>query len=378
MTRVHVLRSQDRVFGFTFDEQGTNLPRQYGPWTTFKTIELHHDEPYQGVDVSACLDDISKYGFHLTAAHKRITHLALVKNVALVLGGGGAAGNAWLIGIIAGLAEAGIDMTDVADLVIGTSSGATAAAQVRSGIPPAELLASILSEPGQPVGQNRTPPPGLPMATVYERMRAIGAAATSAADLQCAMGAFGLESDPALGPAAGEQRRATVAARLPHPEWPDRPMIVVAVNAHTGELAAFDRDSGVDLVDAVTASTALPGLVPTHNIKGTRYINGGVRSAENADLASGYAKVVVLSPFGGRSGTLPAGQFEGLRRLPGADLESQVEALRKQGSRVEVITPDAASRAAMGTNQMDLASRIPAARAGFAQGKQEATRLTFL
>jgi NTE family protein len=119
-------------------------------------------------------------------------------------------------------------------------------------------------------------------------------------------------------------------------------------------------------------------VVPTHNINGTRYINGGVRSAENADLARGYANVVVISPFGGRTGTLPAGQFEGLRRFSGADLESQVEALRKQGSRVEVITPDADSRAAMGTNQMDLATRIPAARAGFAQGKQEATRVTFL
>ena len=72
MARVHVLRGQDRVFGFTLDEQGTNLPLQYGPWTTFKTIELHHDEPYQGVEVSVCLDDISKHGFHLTAAHKRI------------------------------------------------------------------------------------------------------------------------------------------------------------------------------------------------------------------------------------------------------------------------------------------------------------------
>ncbi len=72
MATVHVLRGQDRVFGFTRDEQGTNLPRQYGPWTAFKTIELHHDESYQGVDVSVCLDDISKHGFHLTAAHKRI------------------------------------------------------------------------------------------------------------------------------------------------------------------------------------------------------------------------------------------------------------------------------------------------------------------
>jgi NTE family protein len=241
-------------------------------------------------------------------------------------------------------------------------------------------LASVLSPPVQPVGQNQERPPSLPMATVFERMRAIGAAATSAADLQRAMGAFGLESDSTLEPGAG-QRRATVAARLPRTEWPDKPMIIVAVDAHTGELAAFDRDSGVDLVDAVTASTALPGLVPTVSINGARYIDGGVRSPDNADLASGYANVVVLSPLGGRSQTPPeAGQFEGLRRPPewGTDLASQVEALRKQGSHVEVITPDADSRAAMGTNQMDPATRIPAARAGFAQGKQEATRVTFL
>ncbi len=307
----------------------------------------------------------------------------MAHDVALVLGGGGAAGQAWQIGVVAGLAEAGLDLTETADLVVGTSSGATTAAQVRSGIPAAELLASILSPPARPAGQNREQPPSLPMATVVERMRAIGAAATSAADLRRAMGAFGLESDSILGPGAG-QRRATVAARLPRAQWPDRPMIVVAVDAHTGELAAFDRDCGVDLVDAVTASTALPGLTPTHGINGTRYINGGVRSGENADLAAGYANVVVLSPFGGRNrtpperGEGPAGQFEGLRRFPGTDLASQVEALREQGSRVEVITPDAGSLAAMGASQMDPATRIPAARAGFAQGKREATRVTFL
>jgi NTE family protein len=303
----------------------------------------------------------------------------VVHNVALVLGGGGAAGNAWEIGVIAGLAEAGLDMTEAADLVVGTSAGATTAAQVRSGIPAAELLASVLSGPVRPAGQNREQPPSLPMATVFERMRAIGAAATSAADLQRAMGAFGLESDSILGPGAA-QRRAIVAARLPRPEWPDRPMIVTALDAQTGELVAFDRDSGVDLVDAVTASTALPGLVPTVSINGRRYIDGGVRSTDNADLAAGYANVVVLSPLGGRSQTpQEAGQFEGLRRSPewGVDLASQIEALRKQGSHVEVITPDADSRAAMSTNQMDPATRIPAARAGFAQGKQEAARVTF-
>jgi NTE family protein len=301
----------------------------------------------------------------------------MAHNVALVLGGGGAAGNAWVIGVIAGLADAGLDMTDAADVVIGTSAGATAAAQVRSGISAAELFASVLAAPVPPVAQNRERPPSVTMATVFERMRAIGAAATSAADLQRAMGAFGLESDSTLEPGAG-QRRATVAARLPRPGWPDRPIIVVTVDAHTGELAAFDRESGVDLADAVTASTAAPGLVPTVAIKGGRYIDGGVRSTDNADLAAGYANVVVLSPLGGRSGRPPEGQFEGLRRFPGMDLASQVEDLRKQGSRVEVITPDADSRAAMGTNHMDPATRIPAARAGFAQGKRDAPRVTFL
>ena len=155
-------------------------------------------------------------------------------------------------------------------------------------------------------------------------------------------------------------------------------MIVVAVNAHTGELALFDRNSGVELADAATAATALPGAGPTHPINGVRYISGGVRSADNADLASGYANVIVLSPLSERTGPLPEGQFEGLRRPPGADLASQVEALRKAGSRVEVITPDPESRAAMGINQMDLATRIPSARAGFAQGKREAARLSFV
>ncbi len=307
------------------------------------------------------------------------------KNVALVLGGGGASGNAWMIGVIAGLADAGVDLTKVADLVIGTSSGATAAAHVRSGKPAADLYAAVLSEPGRPAGpkrENAPPqsslPSALPMATVFERLRAINATATSADELRRAMGAFALETAATLDPAAAAQRRAVVASRLPRPEWPERPMIVVAVDAHTGELAAFDRESGVDLADAVTASTALPGG-PTPTINGARYISGGVRSADNADLASGYANVVVLTPFSER-GAVPPGQFEGIRRSPewGNDLASQVEALRKEGSRVEVITPDAESREAMGTNQMDLANRVPSARAGFAQGKLEAARLTFV
>ena len=219
------------------------------------------------------------------------------------------------------------------------------------------------------------------MATVFERMRAIGAAATSAADLQRAMGAFGLESDATLGPAAAEQRRAMVAARLPRPQWPDRPMIVAAVNAHTGELAAFDRDSGVDLVDAVTARhrAAWRGSHTQHQrhalYQRWRALRRKRRPRRGLCERRGALAVWRTEPGHYRQASSRVCADSPEWRT---DLASQVEALRKQGSRVEVITPDADSRAAMGTNQMDLATRIPAARAGFAQGKQEATRVTFL
>lgn len=284
-----------------------------------------------------------------------------------------------MIGVIAGLAEAGIDLTEVADLVIGTSSGANAAAQVRSGIPAAELLAATLAPiPARPGGTGRPAGPIQSMDAVFEELRRISGAATSVEELQRAMGAFALESDARFGPEVAEQRRALVASRLPSLDWPERPMIVVAVNAETGEVALFDRASGVALADAATASTALPGAGPTQRINGIRYMSGGVRSADNADLVAGYETVIVLSPFGGRTGPLPPGQFEGLRRPAGADLASEVELLRKAGSRVEVITPDDASREAMGINQMDLTARAPSARAGFAQGRREADRLALL
>lgn len=308
------------------------------------------------------------------------------KNVALVLGGGGSAGHAWTIGIVAGLADAGVDLTKTTDLAIGTSSGSTAAAHILSGTPAADLYAAILAETGRPAGPRPERPPSatppspsaLPMATVFERLRAIGNAATTAEEMRRNLGAFALETAATLDLAAAAQRRAMVASRLPRPDWPERRMIVVAVNAHTGEPVEFDRNSGVDLADAITASTALPGG-PTRIIKGTHYMSGGVRSADNADFAAGYRNVIVLTPFSEQRQPIAPGQFEGIRRTAewGTDLASQVAALRKGGSRVEVITPDDASRAAMGENQMDPATRIPSARAGFAQGCEEAARLKF-
>lgn len=286
---------------------------------------------------------------------------------ALVLGGGGSTGNAWLIGVIAGLFDAGLDVT-TADLTIGTSAGATAAAQV-SGATPAELFAAILSAAPQPrtgpVGSEQRRVPIRPVVDHLERVKGIIAAAEDAADMRRRMGAAALKMAAASDGSWQTQWRATVASRLPSQCWPDRAVLITAVDAQTGESAVFDRHSGVDLVDAVavSCSSSLP-----YRIGDNRYIDGGYRSnAENADLAAGYARVLVLSPFGGRS--LTPVEW-------GTHLATQVDELRAGGSRVETIFPDSSAEHMFGANAMNLSLRPAAAQAGYDQGRARAEQLT--
>ncbi len=282
---------------------------------------------------------------------------------ALVLGGGGSAGNAWLVGVVAGLADAGLDATG-ADLVVGTSAGATAAAQL-TGASPVGLLAGILAAQPPPTrvatgpGRDR----GAPVVNHLERTGRIIAAADGPADMRRRLGAAALELDAGSDGSRSARWRAAVTARLPTTRWPDRPLLITAVDARTGEPVVFDSHSGVDLVDAVAASTSSGS---PYAIGENRYLDGGYRRNENADLAAGFARVLVLSPLGGRT------------RHPlewGTNLAAQVDELRWAGSTVETILPDANSRNAFGDNLMDLSTRAPAARSGYAQGGSLARQL---
>src|SRR5215212_7315699 len=275
---------------------------------------------------------------------------------ALVLGGGGSAGNAWLIGVVAGLLDAGLDVTE-ADLIIGTSAGSTAAAQV-TGANPTQLLADILAAaPRERTGASGSGGRRVrvgPAPNHLESTGAIIAAAEDPADMRRRLGAAALELDAASDGSGHARWRATVAARLPSQHWPERTVLITAVDARTGEPVVFDRESGVDLVDAVAASCAGGGYA--YGIGDGRYIDGGYRrSSENADLAAGYGRVLVLSPLGGRS--LAPLDWD-------MHLAAQVDELRARGSRVETILPDSNSRDAFGSNLMDPSTRPPAARAG--------------
>ncbi|GAA4024944.1 patatin-like phospholipase family protein [Arthrobacter methylotrophus] len=285
---------------------------------------------------------------------------------ALVLGGGGSTGNAWLIGVVAGLFGAGLDVT-TADLTIGTSAGSTAAAQI-AGATPTELLAAILSavppqRTGPLVGSDRGRNPGRPVVDQLERMSRIIASAEDAVDMRRRMGAAALDLDAASDGSWSTQWRTIVGSRLPSQSWPQRTVLITAVDARTGEPVVFDRQSGVELADAIAASCS-SGL--PYRMGDNRYIDGGYRRNENADLAAGHARVLVLSPFGGRT----------LHPLDwGMQLAAQVDELRAGGSRVETIFPDSNAEHLFGANAMDLSMRPAAARAGHEQGRALAEQL---
>ena len=266
---------------------------------------------------------------------------------ALVLGGGGTAGIAWETGILAGLAESGVDVLD-ADLVVGTSAGSAVAAQVTSGLPWDRLVAGQVD----PVVQARELTPTMDVPALIARMTEL-AEVPDGPERWHEIGEWALTAVTV----SEADRRTVIESRLPKHDWPDRDLRIVALDAATGEPRVFDRNSGVPLVDAVAASCAVPGVWPPVTIGSARYMDGGVRSGENADLAAGYDRVLVLQVL----------DLTGL-----GTLTDQVTQLRAGGATVEVIN---ASADVIGPNPLDPATRAPACRAGVVQGRSEADRI---
>lgn len=269
---------------------------------------------------------------------------------ALVLGGGGLSGIAWETGVLAGLAAGGADVT-TADFVLGTSAGATVAAQLGSGLP----LADLLERQTVPALQSAELSPDIGrVIELMESWEKLPMEYPDPAELRREVGQRALAAQTV--PEA--ERRAVIAGRLARHSWPSRKLALVAVEAHTGDVRVFDQDSGADLVDAVTASCAIPGIWPPVTIGGGRYIDGGTRSAVNADLAAGYQRVVILAPL---ADLVLDDQVAGLTQAAGG-----------RAVQVRVLTPDEESVTAIGLNPLDPRVRAPAAQAGYAQGQRSA------
>ena len=263
---------------------------------------------------------------------------------ALVLGGGGITGITWELGLLTGLRRAGTDLGK-ADLIVGTSAGAYVGALLATGADLDEAVSGAarieielspridptLLAQGFAVLSDRSLPPR----EVRARLGALARRAPVGDD----------------GPHV-----ARFAGQLPVHEWPRAPRLVVtAVDTATGDLAAWDAGAEVPLPAAVAASCALPGVFPPVRVGDGWYMDGGVRSVTNADLAAGADAVVVIAPTSGMFRASPAEELAGLA-----------------APRSMLIAPDATARDAIGGNILDPGRRGPALAAGAAQAEKVA------
>lgn len=276
----------------------------------------------------------------------------MTTRLALVLGGGGVAGIAWETGILIGIADESPDAARAlldADVLIGTSAGSTVVAQIGSGLSLADLFARQVS----PTSAEIDPDVAVD-ALIDFFVAALSDPDTTVAQKRQRIGAVALAADTV----AESVRRDVIAQRLPSHGWPDRVLRVTAIDIATGELVVFDGDSGVELVDAVAASCAVPGAWPPVTIGDRRYMDGGIGSTINLHLAADCDAAVVLvpagvsapSPFGAGPATEVA-EFSGVALGVFADDESL---------------------AAFGPNSLDPRCRPASAQAGRAQGRREA------
>jgi NTE family protein len=273
-------------------------------------------------------------------------------NRALVLGGGGVTGVAWEIGLIAGLAEVGIDLA-AADIIIGTSAGSIVGADLAAGTDLEALYAGQLA-----------PADGLAPARIGPANTArLGWILMTSRDPERArerMGAMALSARTE----SEASRRQVFERRFGGRDWPAR-LRVTAVDAHTGEFVVFDGSGPAALVDAIGASCAVPGVWPPVTIGGRQFIDGGMRSAANADLAAGYDRVVIIAPIAQGVGYL-------------VSPPRQAADLTAAGASVIVVSPGPAASGAIGRNVLDPSRREPAARAGRLQAASVADQIRII
>ncbi|OIN78981.1 patatin-like phospholipase family protein [Mycobacterium malmoense] len=274
---------------------------------------------------------------------------------ALVLAGGGIAGIAWETGILRGIADespAAARLLLDSDVLVGTSAGSAVAAQIGGGTLEA-LFDRQVAESSAEIdsGVDVDDIAGLFLAALSEpydttldrtrqQMRRIGAVALATKTV------------------AEPVRRRVIARRLPSHDWPDRALRLTAIDVATGELVVFDRESGVELVDAVAASCAVPGAWPPVTIAGRRYMDGGVASSVNLAVAGDCDEAVVLVPSGVDA---PSPFGDG----PAAEIAAFA-------GKAFAVFADEDSLTAFGPNPLDPRCRVASAMAGRDQGRREA------
>jgi NTE family protein len=275
--------------------------------------------------------------------------------IAVVLSGGGERVVAWQVGVLAGLADGGVDLRE-AGAVVGTSAGALVAARLAAQVDPRADAGAI------------TPGPALGGAGTFKVLAgAWRTAGTTTTERRRAFGRVALQHSP-----GGEDAFvARVERRLPDTTWPAG-LHVVAIDAQNGERVVFDAAAGVAPARAIAASRAIPSLFPPVLVSGRPFIDGALGSATNADvlLGTGASLVVILA-------AVPADRVAGGPERYWQDaLAEEVAGLEAAGHRVVVVRPQPAEIAAMGADPMSGATADLAAAAGRRRGRSIAPQIS--
>ncbi|CRK55997.1 FIG00996739: hypothetical protein [Alloactinosynnema sp. L-07] len=285
----------------------------------------------------------------------------------LVIGCGGTVGGAWEVGALAAVRDALDWEPRTAEVIVGSSSGASLAAMLGAGVGVDELVAGQRGYLAARESVRRfftAPPARFPRAPL-------------APPTSLKLARAGLRSRSWLVGLSGLAPRGRTDASfldrlvddLAPDGWVAHPRTwIVTLDAATGQRVAFGRPDAptAALRDAVRASWAVPGWYPPVPIAGRRYLDGGVGSPTSADLVAdlGLDEVVVISPMASTDGaTVPGlgGRVEGLlRRSMSRTLAAEVSTLRAAGTRVIQVHPTTAELARMGFNFMDPRRRLAA------------------
>jgi NTE family protein len=286
---------------------------------------------------------------------------------ALVLGGGGPVGIAWESGLLAGFAEKGVDLSS-ADYIIGTSAGSVVGAQLALGATAASLVAPMLASSAPSAAASAELRPTMPtpdLSVLITKLQELVSGRRPPEQARAEIGAWALTAQTMM---SEEVWVANFARMIPEKKWPNRRYECTAIDTADGSLKVWNKDSGIELERAVASSCAVPGIFPPVTIQGRRYMDGGMRSPTNADLAKGYDTIVVVAVTAGPRNNDMARRF-------GAILDNEVKLLCDSGAKVELVIPDDKSLEAFGLNLMDSSRRADAAKAGVRQGQADAEKI---
>ena len=257
-------------------------------------------------------------------------------NHALILGGGGRVGEAWESGVIAGLMEKGVDLGEM-DRIIGTSAGAIVGARVAGRMSRSDLTTAALVRFEGPSPQPTQLPPPPDLTFLVRKLEDLNAGKLSEQTVGIEVGEWALKVRPIVSEAGFV---ASFKRRFPQASWPGGAYECVSVDAGDGSLRVWNESSEVSPASAVASSCALPGFFAPVTIDGHRYMDGGVRSVTNADLARRCKTALVLAPT--------VGPRDALAKVSVKRLDLELGILRTSGCKVALIVPDAASLSAFG------------------------------